>query len=504
MTKLKLESKRFIRTVESGLKPNTQYLGMMLRTSDDIKTADWIESAKTESELPINSPSLEITAPDKYDAYHQSSEADAGTGKQNVVAGMSVYRIALPAESSATFVDNVNFYLASDKFCVGGLKVAAILSDSITPPTDWDLLRSGGTDAGIVAGFATVGDLESTVEVRGVLAETSDTITGSVNHAGAFNLDLSSVTTSYSYLYLAVSLFDYQTYRREYWVEGSGLLDGYSIEVEFNDSVVLASTDDDMPLFLSDIVLADADSSYSSFTAGGSALVLVKTKIKDQAGFNEGVTFDTFKKIDILNAGLIWKQSAPVLACTYPDTAQDISASVYYPLASVPLVGSAGSVAISSLFCWVEKNPVKPTSVDFGTVIARFFCPWTKTQGRSLNFTLEPLADKKGTFSARIIVINSVDPAYMPELSDPSILNGTHDSCIGSDVFSSNATAVAVTITRDITAGYLFCFLLIDSITTSDSIGTAAEVCGYPPGLYGSNKHTAGFLLNNVSITTGV
>jgi len=236
-----LPFKRFIRRTNSGQITNTQWLGAMASVSELIKYAPWVETAIKVAVLPVNVPTTADFSSGTFDCFKQSGNAQNNTGTQCVFGGMSIYRLSIPASASSTFISSVSFRASSDKFCVGGLKIAAILSDSATPPTDWNILRNGGAGSVIdtESAFSTLGTMEELTETAGILADTSLTVSGSNSHAGAFELDLSSVTTAYKYLYLAVSLFDYQTYRREYWVEGSGAIEGESIAVTFDGDVTI-------------------------------------------------------------------------------------------------------------------------------------------------------------------------------------------------------------------------------------------------------------------------
>lgn len=242
-TTLKVPYKRFTRRAQSGLLTNTQWLSAMASTSEYLRVAPWVKSEIAIAMFPVNTPSTPSFFSDVYDCFKQSGDAQSGTGSQRIFMGMSAYQLKIPTSASSTFISSILFRAGSDKFCVGGLKISAILSNSETPPTDWLLLRNGG--AGVIADttstFATYGTMDEANETLGVLAETSNTISGSSGHVGSFLLNLSAVTTAYRYLYLVVSLFDHQTYRREYWVEGSGAIDGDSIEVVFNGVVTADS-----------------------------------------------------------------------------------------------------------------------------------------------------------------------------------------------------------------------------------------------------------------------
>ncbi len=252
MTTAKLQYTRFIRRANSGTVTNTQFIQAMESVADALRVSPWIESTTGASVLPVNVPTRPDFSGEEFDCYRQSGNAQSATGTQDVFGGMAAYRLRIPAEASATFVKSVSFRAAADKFCVGGLKIAAILSNDSAPPEDWSILRLGG--AGGVAdasgNFATRGTVDAEEnETAGILAESAALVSASENHAGEFTLDLSAVTTAYQYLYLVVSLFDFAAWRREYWVEGSGLIDGPSIAVTFDaDGLEIESSDYDVRL----------------------------------------------------------------------------------------------------------------------------------------------------------------------------------------------------------------------------------------------------------------
>lgn len=288
-TTLKIPFKRIVRRANSGQITNTQWLGGMSLASDLLVIAPWLESDVLSAVFPVNVPTTSDFSSDTYDCFKQSGNAQSNTGTECVFVGMSVYRLAVPASASATFVSSVSFRCASDKFCVGGLKVAAILSDSETPPSDWNILRSGGNGSSVDATgkFATYGTMDGATEIAGILAETSLTVNGSTSHVGDFTLDLSSVTTYYKYIYLAISLFDYESYRREYWVEGSGAIDGASIEVTFDGAVTL---DEPVIVFPNEFSTANTsaasrfDASYETVNLTHSAGVFYDGGFPSQSG----------------------------------------------------------------------------------------------------------------------------------------------------------------------------------------------------------------------------
>lgn len=232
-TTLNLTYKRFVRRADSGLVTNTQFLAAMDVVGAALTTAPWVETDLLDAVHPVNSPSLGGFSGQAYDAYRQSGDAASGTGRQCVYGGMALYRFSVPAAASGTFINSISLKVSGDKFLVGGLTIAAILSDSATPPTDWNLLRNGGVNATV--------DTSSQFAASAVVAETATLVSQSQNRTDAITLDLSAETSYHPWIWVAVSLTTFASSRREYWVEGSGALVGAECAVTFAGEVTPAA-----------------------------------------------------------------------------------------------------------------------------------------------------------------------------------------------------------------------------------------------------------------------
>lgn len=233
-TTLNATASRFIKRANSGVITNTQWLGSMESTAAALETAPWRRAYAAASRLPLNNPLL-THDDDAYDAFQQSGAAVPESGEQGIWMGAAAYRISLPAGEPVT---GVSFRLAADKFAVGGLRVAAVLSDDDVPPAAWGMCLKGGVGAiedatGAFATPATETAAGSGI-YDGVLATTEPLVSRELNKAGEFSLDLSSELAAHAYLYLIITMQDYGRWRREYYVEGSGLIDGGSIAVTFS------------------------------------------------------------------------------------------------------------------------------------------------------------------------------------------------------------------------------------------------------------------------------
>jgi hypothetical protein len=128
--------------------------------------------------------------------------------------------------------------LGADKFNASGLRVAVYLSDTATPPTDWTTCREG---------TEYIPDETVDTVTLGILASRATLIANATNSSGDYTVAFSpAISANNAYLYVIVSLYDYEDYRasREYYIEGSGVLDGANVEVGF----AAAATPDATPV----------------------------------------------------------------------------------------------------------------------------------------------------------------------------------------------------------------------------------------------------------------
>lgn len=180
--------------------------------------------------MPINDPRRADFGSDEYDAYKQSGAADDKSGQMRVWMGAAAYSIKLPGSS----VSAVRLRAAADKFCAGGLHIAVCLSDTATPPASWAMCRSGGINAtpDATGAYSTAATTLEDGRTVGVLAATAASHTADENKSGIVELALAGAPVC-QYMHIVVSLYDPALSRREYYVEGSGLVSGAGIAVIF-------------------------------------------------------------------------------------------------------------------------------------------------------------------------------------------------------------------------------------------------------------------------------
>lgn len=230
---LKLPYVRFVRRVSSANKAITQWKSTMAETFEALKIAPWRESTALAADvsMPVNAP-LTFVPSDAYDTYKMSSTV-ATTGKQVCHMGMAAYRYTIPADAitDSTHPTAVTLTLGADKFNTSGLRVAVYLSDTATPPTDWTTCREGTQH---------IADEAIETVTLGVLASRTLLVSAAVNATGDYTVTFDpAITANHAYLYIIISNYDYEDFRlsREYYIEGSGVLDGANVQVSFEASV---------------------------------------------------------------------------------------------------------------------------------------------------------------------------------------------------------------------------------------------------------------------------
>jgi len=230
---LKLPYVRFVRQVQSTSKAIVQWKSTMSETLEALKIAPWKQSTILPSDvsMPVNAP-LTFTPSDAFDAFKMSSTV-AGSGKQICHMGMAAYRYTIPADAitDSTHPTAVTLSLGADKFNTSGLRVAIYLSNTATPPTDWTVCREG---------TEFIPDETIDTVTLGVLASRSSTVSAAVNAAGSYTVTFDpAITANNAYLYVIISNYDYADFRtsREYYIEGSGVLDGANVQVSFEAAV---------------------------------------------------------------------------------------------------------------------------------------------------------------------------------------------------------------------------------------------------------------------------
>lgn len=239
-TKLKLPFKRFVAQVSTGTpRSKSTYLALMAENLSALMACPWRESG----DVPVALTGHDFTASsyfsDAFDAYKMTGNYNSSAMTEVAYAGMAAYRFTIPTSAASVAIDSIVLPVTRDRFLKSGLRVSAVLSDSDTPSTDWDVVR--GTD-GIVA-IAQLAQSAANL-LAGSAAD------GSITFTAADYPDLAA--TGNAYLWIYVTLEDYTdawdmysaTEKRLYAVEGSAMIVGESAETTFAGDVVAdASTE---------------------------------------------------------------------------------------------------------------------------------------------------------------------------------------------------------------------------------------------------------------------
>lgn len=229
---MKLPYVRFVRQVSGESKALTQWKVSMKEILEALKVAVWQQSDKdpTLVTMPVNTP-LTFTLSHAYDSFKMSSTV-AQSGKQTCHMGMSAYRFKIPSDANSgdKRIKSITFTLGADKFNVKGLKVSAYFSDTATPPTDWATCRAGNV---------ATEDLTTNGVSHGVLPSLETSVSASANKSGEYTLSLTQ-SIDYNYVYLIITNWDYEDYRatREYYIDGSGVINGPTVSVTFEATSV--------------------------------------------------------------------------------------------------------------------------------------------------------------------------------------------------------------------------------------------------------------------------
>jgi hypothetical protein len=209
----------------------------MNETFEALKVAAWKESTALPSDvsMPVNAP-LVFAPSDAYDSFKMTTTA-ASTGKQICHMGMVAYRYTIPADAitDSTHPTAVTLTLGTDKFNTSGLRVALYLSNTATPPTDWTVCREGTQH---------IPDETIDTVTLGILASRTLLVSAAVNSTGDYTVTFDpAITANNAYLYVIISNYNYEDFRasREYYIEGSGVLDGANVEVSFEAAVTADS-----------------------------------------------------------------------------------------------------------------------------------------------------------------------------------------------------------------------------------------------------------------------
>lgn len=234
-TTLTLPSTRFTAQVNTGSpEAKANYKALAQRNALALEECPWADAASDAAKPSLVEHDFTATFSDeKYDAFLMTGSYNSTANTEIAFAGMVAYRFKLPAaylSGSASLV-SASVMLTRDRFLLPGLRVSAVLSDSETPSTDWEVVR---------------GDAEGCVKLAELLANPASRITAAEQATGAVEVDLAGLdATKRAYLWIYLTVENYtatwtwysSTQHRLYAIEGSGMVISQSSSVTFSADV---------------------------------------------------------------------------------------------------------------------------------------------------------------------------------------------------------------------------------------------------------------------------
>jgi hypothetical protein len=269
-TTMNLPCTRFVKRVNNGaLGSKYSYIAMMADNAKALESAPWHESdvpvqnvtmpvnkvSETDAEYDESGamtkpPSFSAFTSDGFDCFQQGGDARREDGTMCGYAGCVAYRFKIPSSASSVPLSSVSLTVQRDRYCRAGVRVALALSDEATPSDDWSVVRGEGSGAIVsastptdVLGVASWGFLAQSNVPNLVSGRAADgTITFNASGDGGF-ADLAE--TGYAYLWVYLTLEDYQAYwtmynskeSRYYSIEGSAMLVASKSQFTFADDV---------------------------------------------------------------------------------------------------------------------------------------------------------------------------------------------------------------------------------------------------------------------------
>ncbi|MCK9468135.1 MAG: hypothetical protein M0Q49_01850 [Porticoccaceae bacterium] len=194
---------------------------------DLLRQAPWDMCDNQYSDFPPRDALQDGSSP-AWDAYKHVGNYKKGL--QRAYAGMVAYRFTLPpaAIDNQVEVESLEVPLHVDRWLVDGVRIAAYLSDSINPVSDWDTLRNGD----IMAADLLPMEYTDDDPPERIVIEKEDGIV----------LTLPPNSTAKRYLYVIASLEDYTTTSgttgaRPFWIEGAAAIAGTLATVTLSAAV---------------------------------------------------------------------------------------------------------------------------------------------------------------------------------------------------------------------------------------------------------------------------
>ena len=230
-----LPYKRFVAQVSTGVpRSKSTWLSLMAENLEALKACPWREAADVEVALTPHDFTLSSYFSDVYDAFKMTGNYDSSSMTEIGYAGMAAYRFKVPDDATTRSIElsSIALPISRDRFLLGGVRIAAVLSADEEPSTKWSVVR---------------GDGEGALVEKDVLKQTAANLLAGSPGAETVEIDLSGLSSGNpaTYLWVYVTLEDYtdrwQMYnaneQRLYAIEGSSMLVGGSAVTTFEAAV---------------------------------------------------------------------------------------------------------------------------------------------------------------------------------------------------------------------------------------------------------------------------
>jgi len=225
-----LPYRRYLKQAKTGEYSVLSAETMGNKSLELMQAVAWAQTDTTQSTFPPRAEVLvDGTLSPSYDA--ASYCGDYSGGNQLGYATAVAYRMRVPAEAltgTVAEVVSVDIPLFVDRWLVAGARLAAVVSADSEPTEVWATIRAGDVSASA--------QLPMVVSPARVLEEKDAVIT----------LTMPASTTAEAYIYIFLTLEDYDT-ARGFWLEGAAFLDCDSASVTFNRSVTADSVTTEDP-----------------------------------------------------------------------------------------------------------------------------------------------------------------------------------------------------------------------------------------------------------------
>ena len=239
-----LPYKRFVAQVSTGVpRSKSTWLSLMAENLEALKACPWREAADVEVALTPHDFTLSSYFSDVYDAFKMTGNYDSSVMTEIGYAGMAAYRFKVPDDATTRSIalSSIALPISRDRFLLGGVRIAAVLSADEEPSTKWSVVR---------------GDGDGALVEKDVLKQTAANLLAGSPGAETVEIDLSGLSSGNpaAYLWVYVTIEDYtdrwQMYnaseQRLYAIEGSSMLVGDSAVTTFAAAVAA----DDAPAVL--------------------------------------------------------------------------------------------------------------------------------------------------------------------------------------------------------------------------------------------------------------